>query len=63
MTEKRSWPLGVKYENREHVQPIENTQVRLVQNWPDPEVRGQGVVISKDGKVKTDGSNIKQCGG
>ena len=59
MKQRNQWPLGVKYENREHVQPEDNTQIGIVQNWPDAEVRGVGTVTSKDGKVKQDGSNTK----
>ena len=60
MKSNRLFPLGVKYDNMDHAGG--ETKIHLQQNWPDPEVRGYGVVKSKDGKIKH-GSNIKQRGG
>jgi len=57
---KRSWPLGVKYANRDHAGGP--TKIRIQQNWPDPEIRGTGIVKSKDGRIKH-GSNTIKCGG
>ena len=56
------WKLGGTYEGG-HEYDNPHTPIMVEKNWPDPEIRGKGVVISKDGKVKTDGGNTKQCGG
>ena len=52
-------PLGVKYLNRDHEQHPDNTQIYANRALPDPEIKGHGVVISKDGKVKKDGSHTQ----
>ena len=53
-------PLGGIYENMEYTRrPDGGADILIRQNWPDPEVRGKGVVTSKDGKVRKDGSNPK----
>ena len=47
------WKLGGTYEGgQEYDNP--HTPIMVEKNWPDPEIRGKGVVISKDGKVKTE---------
>lgn len=61
-TSKRTFPLGVAYDNMTHQNRGQNTEIRISQPYPDPEIKGYGQVISKDGKVKTDGSHIKQRG-
>lgn len=53
MSGKRTFPLGVKYDNMTHSPAKDKTQVRIKQPYPDPELKGHGVVIS-NGKVKKD---------
>lgn len=51
------FPLGGKYENTEY---SPDSGIYVVPNWPEPEVKGHGIVRTKDGAIKEDGSHIKQ---
>jgi len=56
----KTFPLVGQYENGETFYDPEDTPIEVVQNWPEPEIRGHGVVRDKFGNIKEDinhGSN------
>ena len=57
----REWPLGQKFEDGEQYTP--DSGIRIKQWWPEPEIRGHGIVRTKDGVIKEDGCHTKQRSG
>lgn len=51
--------MGGKYENTEYTP---DSGVYIVPNWPEPEIKGHGVVKTKDGVIKEDGGNTLKRG-
>ena len=52
MTSKNKWPLGHIHEDGEEYVP--DSGIKVVQNWPQAEIRGHGVVLDKNGNIKED---------
>lgn len=62
MTSKNKWPLGHIYEGGEEYVP--DSGISIVQNWPEAEIKGHGVVLDKNGNIKEElngGDTIKRC--
>jgi hypothetical protein len=62
MNIKRLFPLGTRYENKESSQGLDSTRILVGQPYPDPEIRGTGIVKSKDGRIKHGSNTIKRGG-
>lgn len=62
MNKEPEWPMGQTWETGKHYEPDNPSPIKIRKNWPDPEIKGVGIVRSKDGEIKHGGDAIKRSG-